>query len=126
MTVRKRWLISNFIAGVLEGTYWGIGSPTANYDPGAPDGYSEPLVDEVIAEVPTDMDAFSEAAVRRHAPALAENAAALSIPHPKWMEEARVTEALRRATNGGFRSVAGDRQDPQEGEPQDSEWRKTT
>lgn len=110
VALRKRWLISNFIAGVLEGTYWGMGSPTANYGPGAPDGYSRTLIEGVISEVRTDMDAFSEAeiavlenhgyllaeaAIRRHAPGLIEPfVAPFAIPHPEWMDEARVAEAL--------------------------------
>ena len=38
LALRKRWLISNFLTGVMEGTYWGIGSLTANYGPRAPAG----------------------------------------------------------------------------------------
>jgi NTE family protein len=108
--VRKRWLIAGFVTGTLDGTYWGIGSPTSHYGPGAPHGYSEPLVDDVISEVRTDMDAFdeaeqsvlenhgyliAEAAIRRHQPSLvASDAAPLSVPHPAWLDESRVRTAL--------------------------------
>jgi NTE family protein len=107
--LRKRWLIAGFIAGSLEGTYWGIGSAAAHYAAGAP-GYSQELVSEVISQVRTDLDAFSaaecavlenhgyllaEAAIRKHAPALAESGAvAAAPPHPDWLDEGRVRRAL--------------------------------
>ena len=31
--LRKRWLMSNFAAGMLRGTYWGVGSAVENYEP---------------------------------------------------------------------------------------------
>lgn len=109
--VRKRWLISNFIKGELAGAYWGIGSATVNYGPLAPAGYSKALVDDVIEEVRTDMDAFSraeiavlenhgyllaEAAIMRHVPELVSpSPAPFALPHPEWMEETKVREALR-------------------------------
>jgi NTE family protein len=111
--VRKRWLIAGFVTGTLEGTYWGIGSPTSHYGAEAPRGYSEPLVDDVISEVRTDMDAFddaeqcvlenhgyliTEAAIRRHQPSLIANAALpLSVPHPAWLDEHRVRAALAKS-----------------------------
>jgi NTE family protein len=109
--LRKRWLISNFISGELKGTYWGIGSHVGNYGlPGHP-GYSPGLVDEIISEVRTDLDAFSEAefrvlvnqgylladaAVTKHQPQLidATPPASLDIPYPEWMDEAKVRAAL--------------------------------
>jgi NTE family protein len=60
LALRKRWLISNFLAGVMEGTYWGIGSVTANYGPKAPVGYPEDIC-ALIAAIRTDLDRFSEA-----------------------------------------------------------------
>ena len=114
--LRKRWLISNYMSGELRGAYWGVRSKVSNYagESTAPCGYSGKIVDEVIAEVRTDMDAFTEAemnvlenhgysmatvAVETHAPQLITSApvSALTIPHPEWMEESRVREALKNS-----------------------------
>lgn len=80
--IRKRWLIANYEADEYDGAYIGIGSAPRNYERAAR-GYSKPLVDDVISEVRTDLDYFSEAeaavlqnhgylladvALRRHAP----------------------------------------------------------
>jgi NTE family protein len=116
--VRKRWLIANFVTGQFDGTYWGIGSPASHYAPNAPQGYSEQLVDDVISEVRTDMDAFSEAeqyvlenhgyimaeaAIRRHQPSLvASNTLPFAVPHPEWIDEARVAEVLRASHQRKF------------------------
>jgi len=109
--MRKRWLIASFDTGDLEGTYWGNASVASHYEPRPPEGYSEALVDEVISEVRTDMDAFSEAeqkvlenhgyilaeaAVRCHAASLpVPNPLPYRIPHPEWMDEPKVRAALR-------------------------------
>jgi NTE family protein len=116
--LRKRWLIAGFLKNELLGAYWGIGSVGAHYQSMLRQ-YPEDLVDEVISEVRTDLDAFSEgeiavlenhgylladAAIQRHVRPLAgggietplrvlERAAA--VPHPEWMSEARVREALK-------------------------------
>ena len=110
--LRKRWLISNFISEELAGTYWGIGSHVGNYGlPGHP-GYSPALVDEIISEVRTDLDAFSEAEIRvlvnqgylladaailKHQPQLiaVSPPPSLDIPYPEWMDEAKVKAALK-------------------------------
>lgn len=106
--LRKRWLISNFISEQMEGAYWGIGSISDHYEKGS-DGYSPDLVDEVISEVRTDLDAFSEeeasvlvnhgyrladAAIQSHSRGLVSSAAPLQTPYPDWMDEARVRKAL--------------------------------
>jgi NTE family protein len=99
---------SRFIQGELGGTYWGIGSSAASY--GFSGGYSENLVDRVVSEVRTDLDAFSEAeqavlenhgyilaeaAIRRHAPELISGEALpYSVPNQDWMDEERVRKAL--------------------------------
>jgi len=109
LALRKRWLIASFISNQLKGTYWGVGSSTASYgDPPSP-GYSEPLVKKRIAEIRTDMDAFSEAeakvlenhgylvceaAIRTHASEWSVIQAPLVTPHAEWMDEDRVTAAL--------------------------------
>jgi NTE family protein len=111
-SLRKRWLISNFNSGELDGAYWGIGSTVEHYEVQTP-GYPEELVDDRISEVRTDLDAFSEAeyavlvnhgyllgeaAVRRHLPAMiAPDAEPLRIPYPEWMDEGRVEEALKNS-----------------------------
>jgi NTE family protein len=119
--LRKRWLIANFLKGELDGTYWGIGSHVEDYLSGAA-GYSRALVDQVVSQVRTDLDAFSEAeravlenhgylladvALQRHLPRLLPlPAPPLAIPHPAWMDEATVRRALadshRRCLLGRF------------------------
>lgn len=109
--LRKRWLISSFLSGALEGTYWGVGSARSRY--GRTGGFSKELAHEVIAEIRTDLDEFSDAeaavlenhgylladaAVERHVPQLRTTAAPLRVPHPAWApaaDEARIREALR-------------------------------
>lgn len=117
--LRKRWLISNFLTGELDGTYWGVGTPAARYEKqiqGVPReylGYSPGLVDDVISEIRTDLDAFSdaetrvlenhgylvtEAALRTHVPRLIAVDAALAVPHDDWMHETRVAASLKSST----------------------------
>jgi NTE family protein len=120
--LRKRWLIASFLTGQLQGTYWGIVSATVDYGSTVP-GYSAQIVDDLISEVRTDLDAFTdaeiavlenhgylmaEAAIQRHAPALiGQDAAALSVPHPAWLDETRVRRELaashRRTLFGRWR-----------------------
>lgn len=111
--IRKRWLISNFELGELQGAYWGIGSPVSNYDGSLP-GYSEELVDDVISEVRTDLDHFSDAeaqvlqnhgylltdaALRTHsADWWHEELGPAQVPYKAWFgegAEAKVGDALR-------------------------------
>jgi NTE family protein len=108
--LRKRWLISSFIAGVMDGTYWGVASARSSYDPDDSIGYSKALAADVIDTIRTDFDAFSDAeaavlenhgylladiAMRRHVRDLLPSPVpALAIPHPAWMDEARVRRAL--------------------------------
>jgi NTE family protein len=107
--LRKRWLISNFLDGEMSGTYWGIGSATSSYAKGA-EGYPADLVDDVIAPVRTDLDAFSEAecavlenhgysicdaAIATHLAELAApGAPAAAPPNPSWLDPVAVREAL--------------------------------
>lgn len=116
-SVRKRWLISSFINGQLAGAYWGISSAVEHYGELGTGGsaprasaYGQRLVDDIISKVRTDLDAFSEAernvlenhgylladaAIRRHVPSLgATGDTALVVPHPEWLDEARVRHAL--------------------------------
>jgi NTE family protein len=112
-SLRKRWLIASFLDTddnrSLQGTYWGIGSRTHSYaSPEQPAiaGYGDELVDDVISEVRTDLDRFSEpemnvlinhgyllaeAATRRWTPRLRNpDSPAAVIPYPDYMDEARV------------------------------------
>jgi NTE family protein len=115
--LRKRWLMSNFIAGTLKGTYWGVGGSVSHYD--APGGYS-PALAALVRAIRTDLDAFSEAeaavlenhgylladaAVLRHARFLCPGSWPTSnVPHPEWMDENRMKLALR---DSGKRRIFG-------------------
>ncbi len=105
--VRKRWLIAALATGRHEGAYWGVGS--AAEQQGASEGYSLDLVTDVIANVRTDLDAFSpaeisvlenhgylmaEATIGRRSPHLIRGDASLAVPHPNWMDGERVRNAL--------------------------------
>ena len=106
--LHKRWLISSFLAGEMTGTYWGIGSATSSYAKGG-SGYPADLVEEVIAPVRTDLDAFSDAecavlenhgyllcdaAVATHLAAEAAGAPPAEPPNPRWLDAAAVRDAL--------------------------------
>ncbi len=107
--LRKRWLVSSFATGVLKGTYWGIGSAAPHYRAGAP-GYSLDVIRTRIANIRTDLDAFSaqesavlvnhgyllaDVAVHTHAPSLIAIQAPLAVPHPEWLDEPIIRTALK-------------------------------
>lgn len=113
--VRKRWLISSFLRGDLEGVYWGIGSrPTSyeSYDSPLP-VYSDEFITDFIAQVRIDFDSFSdgeicvlenhgyilaEVGMRRHAARLVQGEwPAPAVPHEDWMDERRAKQALRES-----------------------------
>lgn len=114
---RKRWLISNFVEGVLRGTYWGIGTYIANYGIGF-SGYPLGLVKRVIAEIRTDMDRFEEpersilenhgylladAAVRRYADFLALTEPPDPVaPYQRWMDVELAEAALIESSERRF------------------------
>lgn len=114
--IRKRWIIASFMRKEMTGAYWGIDSAAESY--GLAGGYSRDLVDEIVSEVRTDLDAFSEgeqavlenhgyflaeAAVRRHAGQLISPAATpFNVPYPEWMDESRVRDALRDSAKRSF------------------------
>jgi NTE family protein len=119
LALRKRWLISNFVAGELKGTYWGIGSSA--YDYGIEQGYSSDLAKKSIAAIRTDLDSFSDAeasilenhgywladaAIRVHVPELLPQLMpALQVPHPEWAgPEEKIAEALKDSSK---RSLLG-------------------
>jgi NTE family protein len=110
--LRKRWLIASFSEGTLAGTYWGVGGAVSDYDATAP-GYSPELAREVIAEIRTDLDAFSDveagvlenhgylladAALRRHVPLLLPDPVPPAVvPHPQWFPPQVAEDAIRSA-----------------------------
>jgi hypothetical protein len=107
--------LSGLAAGWEECVEWEIGAAAH------PPGYEPALVEEVIAAVRTDLDAFGEAeqaVLENHGYLLADAAvrerglATLAgieprppePPHPRWMSEARVREAL---VSSGRRTPVG-------------------
>ena len=110
LSLRKRWLISNFISGEMQGAYWGIGSARNSYNRKDTLGYSKELASKIIANIRTDLDAFSEAeiavlenhgylladaAVQKHLPRLLPSPVPpLSVPHPEWLDQGKVRRAL--------------------------------
>ena len=111
--LRRRWLIASFTTDdpdtgrhVLDGTYWAVSSARARYVKGDTAGYSKRLARDVIANVRTDLDAFSDAercvlenhgyfladiALRRHVPDLMPPSdPPLRPPHPEWLDEKEV------------------------------------
>ncbi|MDE0208467.1 MAG: patatin-like phospholipase family protein [Boseongicola sp.] len=111
--LRKRWLISSFKQGVMGGAYWGTGSSRSSYDENDSLGYSKDLAREVISEIRTDVDCFSDAeaavlenhgyfladmAVRTHCPDVATATdAPLNPPHACWTPESKGEEEIRKA-----------------------------
>ena len=126
LALRKRWLISSFLAGVMDGAYWGIRSARESYGLNDAAGYSKELAEDVIARIRTDLDAFSDAeaavlenhgylladaAIQRHArgllPASPPN---LAVPHPNWSPAQRTEAEIRSALkDSGRRTLLGRR-----------------
>jgi NTE family protein len=134
--VRKRFLISGFCGGAICGAYVGVGSAVDRYpatqEPGystqgpkdrragggrEAGSYSKGFAMEVIRNIRTDLDAFSEveqgvlmnhgyalidAAVRTHVPELmGENGVApFAWPAPEVAPTAMAEEELRRRLSG--------------------------
>jgi NTE family protein len=113
-SMRKRWLISNYLGGGLTGAYWGIGSSALHYSENR-EGYGLELVRRRIANIRTDLDVFSDAeaevlqnhgysladaAIRVHAPALAATASPFVWPYPNWAPQnsRSVAAALRNSS----------------------------
>lgn len=108
--MRKRVLMTNFKLETLDGTYWGLGSAGADYAERDNRCYSKDLVDEVISQVRTDLDAFSPAeqgALENHGYLLADAAAktylsnlvapsspAAEPPSPGWLDEPQIKKDL--------------------------------
>lgn len=118
--LRRRWLISNFIAGELQGTYWGVAGCAANYDAAAP-GYASEVSNELIAKIRTDLDAFSDAeaavlenhgysltdaALHRHMPMLIAAPTPFLTPCPDW-DWTHVSAVRRALATSHKRTVFG-------------------
>lgn len=111
--LRKRWLISDFNARLLDGTYWGVGSAVERYGSEFTVGYSKSLASDHISRIRTDLNRFTvseqsilenhgyimaDAAVRKHASTLIKDKVLpLAIPHPDWMDEVLVRAALAKS-----------------------------
>jgi len=120
--LRRSRLISKFKRKppTLKGAYWSVNNWCTQYpdwkkvhkaDPDARPSYRKQLVRNRIANIRTDMNAFTEAescVLENHGYLLAAAAIEsyakeldvlggeliLSVPHPDWMDEKRVREAL--------------------------------
>ncbi len=108
--VRKRWLISNFIAGQLEGAYWSIAGAADGYPLPSTPAYSKRFVRDFVAPIRIDLDVFSEGeravlenhgylmadtAVRSHVRDLAADRPEPRVPFPAWLDEEKAADALR-------------------------------
>lgn len=107
--IRRRMLIERLDKKEKHGTYWGIGSAVSRYQADAKPGYSKELATSVISRVRTDMDVFSDAeiavlenhgylladiALHVHAKELIAKPTPAQVPHPDWLDEARVRKEL--------------------------------
>jgi NTE family protein len=105
--VRQRWLIAGYQRDRLTGAYWSIANSCDDEDRL---GYPAGLVREVIAQVRTDLDRFSEAeqavlenhgyvvadcaVQRRAAELISAGARPFVLPNPDWLDEAKVRRAM--------------------------------
>ena len=120
--LRKRWLIASFKQNAMDGAYWGTGSARSRYAARDVLGYSKILAREVISEIRTDLDSFSEAeaavlenhgyfladvAVRTHCPSAATDlGAALDPLHPEWLPGQDGEDRIRVALKDSHRRKA--------------------
>jgi len=110
--LRRRWLIEKMEdpATGIDGAFIAIGQTCATQEPAwSGPAYGADLVRDRIAPIRTNMDRFTEAerrvlenhgyliaaaAVRRRAPSVSLREAPVAVPHPEWMDEARVWSAV--------------------------------
>ena len=112
--LRMRAFFADIHFKQFDGTHWSL---TQALPPGTPPphgslpGYSLNLVQDVIANIRTDLDSFSEAeqfvlenhgyivadhAIRKYLPQLMPPASPpAAAPHPEWLDEAKVRAALK-------------------------------
>jgi NTE family protein len=114
--VRKRFLLSGFIGGAIGGAYVGVASAPSRYAGAREGGYSKAFAMEVIRNIRTDLDAFSDveqgvlmnhgyslidAAIRTHVPELmGAGAASFAWPAPEFAPGTMTEEELRRRLAG--------------------------
>ena len=113
--LRKRFLISGYTQGTINGAYFGVASSPTHYPAARDPGYSKAFAMEVIRNIRTDLDAFSEveravlmnhgyalvdAAIRTHAPELVVTDAAFALPFPAFAPPTMVEDELRRRLAG--------------------------
>lgn len=108
--LRRRWLEEQLgQGGGPTGAYWSISHRASALRRGAA-GYSSPLAQDLLPQVRTDLDAFSaaeigglvnhgygilDAAIRRRLPQLGSlPEAEWKAPHPEWLDERRLADAL--------------------------------
>jgi NTE family protein len=75
-SLRKRWLLSMFLQGVMKGAYWGISGNHREYGLAGSQGFEGAAL-ELIGSVRTDLDAFSAgeiACLENHGYAMADTA----------------------------------------------------
>jgi NTE family protein len=110
--IRKRHLIAEFEDKKKVGTYWGIGGAVRSYRPDATVGYKKEFATGTIAQVRTDMDAFSDAeiavlmnhgylladiATKVHVAQLITQAVETTVPFWEWMNEGPAGAALKES-----------------------------
>ena len=120
--LRRRLLMGSFGQGLIGGTYWGTGSSRSQYGAGDSLGYSKTFAREVISEIRTDLDSFSDteaAVLENHGYFLADMAVQthcislatapdtpLNPPYPRCVpengDEARIRAALKGSQRRKF------------------------
>lgn len=118
--LRKRWLFADFNTKVVtddgvgplkQGGYWGVLNASTDHDNPALPGYDESLAEDIISQIRTDLDGFTEgeiAVLENHGYLLANRiirkylpqfypdpAPALDVPHPEWMDYVQIRCMLR-------------------------------
>jgi NTE family protein len=104
-SLRSRMFFAGITSGAHTGAYWSIDTPSEGQ------GYPQDLIRDCIAEIRTDLDAFTDAEqrilenhgywvadarVRARLPDLpTPDAPPPSAPSPEWMDPRRVSQALR-------------------------------
>jgi NTE family protein len=118
VVLRSRWLVQSFLHHEYDGTYWGAKSAPCRY--GNYEGYSKDLALNIISQIRTDLDGFTDAeqsvlenhgylladaAIKEHASQLITVNAPPAIPYPDWMDEKKVRTALRNSGKWKFLGI---------------------
>jgi NTE family protein len=118
--LQKRWLFAAARAGMVDAAIWGLAEPEWwRHDEELVSSYPEDLILDLISQIRTDLDAFSnaeckvlenhgyfmaEAAVHILTPHMIRNDNRESAPHPNWMDPDCVRDALK---DSGERRLLG-------------------